>query len=602
MDRGNSGVFTEDGWRGALLALAGYFALAVLLTWPLLPHLGDRLIGYEHCTNRMHLWVLWMVKQMLFSGQVPVHTEHIFYPFGTNLVRLYGSDLLYPVVLSPLTHLLSAAVVFNLKILFSLTVAPYGVFRLLRYLGVGRAAALGGGALFTSTPYFLLETLNGVSELVAVEWIPLAVLYLLRSQDLGRRRDVTLAVLFTLLASYASGYNVFFLFFFGVVLVAQRLITGKELGPWRERVRVKQLSVVAGLCLVGLAPYALLHHSGGTARSLSVELSDVLDPSHRPMADSSASVASYLRPGRNEIPLRRVGENGRQEVINTTHTTYLGYGILLLALLGLLRGRGASLWWATAGVFVLLSAGPHLCISGDPVVVAGTRIPMPGLLLYKVIPGFDVTMRHAYRYVAMAHLALAVLAGLGLHWLLGLLRGAARHATAVVLVPGAVGLCLLEVLAVGPAPYPIPMTTLEVPAIYEQLAADPRPFAILELPHADDLNYLQPYLYYQTVHGKPMIDGAVHSRLTKDELSFIRKVPLAWAFIYEENMLLPLTKAQVSFSLEMLREARFRYALLHMDLFSTPKLARLASARMKRLFGAPVRTVGTIQLYDVGAR
>ena len=52
----------------------------------------------------------------------------------------------------------------------------------------------------------------------------------------------------------------------------------------------------------------------------------------------------------------------------------------------------------------------------------------------------------------------------------------------------------------------------------------------------------------------------------------------------------------------MLRKARFRYALLHTDLFTTQTLARKASARMKTLFGAPVKTVGTVQLYDVRAR
>ncbi len=593
------GTGRRRGWRGEALALAGYLVLALLLTWPLALHLHDRLIGHEHCTNRMHLWVLWMVKQMLFSGQAPVHTEHIFYPFGTNLVRLYGSDLLYPLVLAPLTHLLSAAVVFNLKILISLTVAPYGVYRLLCYLRVGRAAAWGGGALFCSMPYFLLETLNGVSELVAVEWVPFAVLFLMRSQEQGRRRDVALAVLFTLLASYSSGYNAFFLFFFGAVLVAHRLITCKEHGRWWRRLRPRRLGVVAGLCLMGILPYVLLHRSGGTSRSLSVELSDVLDPTHRPMADSSASVATFLRPGRNQIPLERIGENGRLEVINTTHTTYLGYGVLALALVGLLRGRRPSLWWATAGTFVILSLGPHLCISGDPVVIGGVRVPLPGLLLYKIIPGFDVTMRHSYRYVAMVHLALAVLAGFGLNWLSSRVQAlAVRRA----LVPGAVALCLAEVLAVGPAPYPVPLTSLEVPAIYRELAADSQPYAIIELPHEDDLNYLQPYLYYQTVHGKPMIDGAVHSRLSKEELSFIRKVPLAWAFIHEENMLTPLDARQVAYSLQLLRTARFRYVLVHDALFKTPREAGQSNARMEKIFGKPTKMVGGIRLYDIRAR
>ena len=595
----STGRSHDEGLLGRGLVVVSYLGLALLLTWPLVLHLHDGLIGHEHCTNRMHLWVLWIAERMLFSGQLPIHTELIFYPFGTNLVRLYGSDLLYPLVLSPLTHLFSAAVVFNLKILLSLTLAPVGTYLLLRHLGARRPAAWGGGALYVSMPYFLLETLNGVSELVAVEWVPFAVLYLLRCQQRGRRRDVMLAVVFTLLASYSSGYNAFFLFFFGAVLVGHQLITARERGRWWRRLRWRPLGLVVGLCVLGLVPYVLLHRSGGTVRSLTVELSDVLDPSHRPMADSSASVATFLRPGRNQIPLVRTGENGRQEVINTTHTTYLGYGVLVLALFGLRRGRRPWLWGATAAVFVVIALGPHLCISGDPVVIGGVRVPLPAILLYKMIPGFDVTLRHSYRYVAMVHLALAVLAGLGLHWILGRLTSpAARRAAAL----GAVAICLTEVLTVGPAPYPIPITGLQVPAIYHQLAADQEPYAIIELPHEDDLNFLQPYLYYQTVHGKPMIDGAVHSRVSKAELAFIRKVPLAWAFIHEENMLARLTQRQISHSRKALRAARYRYALVHEELFESRAQARKANARMVQLFGQPTGNIQGIRLYDLRKR
>ena len=591
-------VLPPGRWRGEALAVGACLALALLLTWPLALHLHDRIIGHPLCTNRIHVWVLWAVKQQLWSGQWPGHSELIFYPYGADLVRLYGSDLLYPLLLAPLTHLLSPATVFNLKIIFSLTVASYGAYRLLRHLGAAPLPAWCGGALYVGTPYFLLETLNGVSELVAVEWVPFALLYLLRTQQpAGRPRDVALAVLFATLASYASGYNALFLLLFGALLVAWRLLRGQ--GPRRRRLRWRPLLAVALLAGLALAPYALLHRAGGTTTSLSVELADMLDPAHRPMADSSASLASFFRPGRNQIPLLRVAEGGRQEKINTTHTSYLGYGVLALALVGLLRGRRPGLWAAAAATFAVIALGPHLVLSGDPLVVGGTRVPLPALLLYKLLPGFDVTIRHTYRYVAMVHLALAVLSGLGLCWLVRRVGGGPRGAA---LALGAAALCLLEVLALGPAPYPIPQTSRHVPAPYAAMAADPARFAIIELPHEDDLDYLAPYLYYQTVHGKPMIDGAMHSRLTPRELSLINAVPLARAWIQQEDMLAPLPAAQQARSLALLRQANYRHVLVHDAHFKTPAAARAANARMVRLLGPPTQHGDGVRVYDLRAR
>ena len=139
-----------------LAVLLAYVGLAILITWPLIQQLDTHIIGYENCTNRMHVWVLWVVKQMLGTGDMSVNTDYIFYPNGSNMVRLYGSDLFYPVVLSPLVHALSPAVVLNLKVMFSFFMAPFGGYLILRHVGVFRPAAWLGGALFFFMPYFLL--------------------------------------------------------------------------------------------------------------------------------------------------------------------------------------------------------------------------------------------------------------------------------------------------------------------------------------------------------------------------------------------------------------------------------------------------------------
>jgi hypothetical protein len=67
-------------------------------------------------------------------------------------------------------------------------------------------------------------------------------------------------------------------------------------------------------------------------------------------------------------------------------------------------------------------------------------------------------------------------------------------------------------------------------------------------------------------------------------------------------MLVPLDKRQVAYSLEMLRAARYRYALVHDALFKTKRKARLANARMEKIFGKPIKTVEGIRQYALRPR
>ena len=580
-----------------LLVLAAYVGLAILITWPLITELDTHIIGYENCTNRMHVWVLWVVKQMLGTGELSVNTDYIFYPNGSNMVRLYGSDLFYPVVLSPLVHALSPAVVLNLKVMFSFFMAPCGGYLILRHVGVSRAAAWLGGALFICMPYFLLETFNGVTELVSVEWIPFAVLFTFRMMDRGKVHNAALASLFFLLSTYSSGYNAFFLMMFFVVFVTYRAVMelrGKR--KW-SRLRLKLLVVTGVLCGLGMLPMVAMHKAASTSASVKSEHIDMVKPDLRPGSDSSAELVTFFRPGRNQIPLLRQNADGHAHKTYTTYTTYLGFSVLALAILGVITSRRRSRPWLVLTIFFfLVSLGPFLRVSERPFLIGDYAIPMPSLLLYYILPGFEVTVRHTYRYVTMLHLMLAILAGLGVQWIIELGR---QRLQKVVLFGAAAALCFSEILAFGPAPYPIPRTSREVPSVYKELANHKEPYAIIELPYEDYLEFLQPHLYWQTTHGKKLIAGAVHHRIGPPELSLIRKAPLALNFMHEATIADKLKPAEIRTSLELLAAKKFRYVLLHETMFKDKTRVKKVKAYLSRILGPPKEKPGKISLYEI---
>lgn len=583
-----------------LVVLAAYAGLAILITWPLIQQLDTHIIGYENCTNRMHVWVLWVVKQMLGTGDLSVNTDYIFYPNGSNMVRLYGSDLFYPVTLSPLVHALSPAVVYNLKIMFSFFMAPYGAYLILRHVGVWRAAAWLGGALFICMPYFLLETFNGVSELVSVEWIPFAVLFTFRTLDRGKITNAALAALFFLLSTYSSGYNAFFLMMFFVVFLVYRFVV--ELRGQRKwsRLRPKLLVVTSVLCGLGMLPMVALHKAASTSASVKSEHVDMVKPDLRPGSDSSAELMTFFRPGRNQIPLIRQNADGQSHKTYTTYTTYLGFAVLALAVLGVFTSRRRSSPWLVLTVFFfLVSLGPFLRIHARPMLIGDYAIPMPSLLLYYILPGFEVTVRHTYRYVTMLHLMLAILAGLGIQWILELGR---QRLQKVVLFCTTAALCFSEILAFGPAPYPIPRTSREVPSVYKELAADKQSYAIIELPYEDYLEFLQPHLYWQTTHGKKLIAGAVHHRIGPPELSLIRQAPLALNFMHEATIADKLEPKKIKASIDLLAAKGFRYVLVHETMFKDKTRVPKVKAYLSKILGPPKEKPGKISLYELRAK
>ena len=119
--------------------------LALILTFPMCLHPIDTVVGHEQASVGCHVWVIWWARQSL-----ELHTPLIFFPYG-DVVQLYGSDLLSPLLFSVIS--LPPSLLYNLWVLFLLTIGALGMRQLLLFLQTTPWMALAGGWAWMSAPF-----------------------------------------------------------------------------------------------------------------------------------------------------------------------------------------------------------------------------------------------------------------------------------------------------------------------------------------------------------------------------------------------------------------------------------------------------------------
>jgi hypothetical protein len=229
---------------------------------------------------------------------------------------------------------------------------------------------------------------------------------------------------------------------------------------------------------------------------------------------------------------------------------FAGFVPLVLAAYALIRGWSKSIvrfWTLVTAVFFSLALGPYLHIGGQIVSIAEWPIPMPYWLLYYTMPFIRLT-RSLSRYDLMVMLGLGVLVAIGLAYLVqatanrrqttngqrlstkSITPNSLRFATTYYLLSTiyyslpllAALLICFEFLAI---PYPI--SQIDTPPFYFDLAAQPEDFVIAELP----MNWDRPTpMLYQTVHGKRLLT-AYTSRDNPLELAWRTPVFQHWRYL-----------------------------------------------------------------------
>jgi hypothetical protein len=441
-----------------LAALVLYASLTGTVFWPQVRDPAHVLIPNDDVYG--NAWAMaWLVHQ---AARDPLHLfeANSFHPRPSSFA--YTEPIL-PIALQGAPLLLAGAppiLAHNVVLLLSFPLAGWAMFLLARDRTGSDLAGFFAGLAYAFGAYRFRHLVHVQS--LATQWLPLAVLYLLRALESGRRRHAVLAALFALLQVLSSGYY--------AVMTAMALGTVLALeGPraWRTGSLTRvlaALAVAAALALLVFLPYR------NVIVLQAAELGRTVLKGPGEAARWSANAASYLRPSGELYP---------------TFTVAL---LALVALVTRSRDRVVRMGTALVVVGIVFSVGP---------TYESTGIASPYDLV-RWLPGLSV-LRTPVRLGVLAVFALDLLAAVGLTTLLRSGR-AGRAASAVAAAALAFELHRPGVTDLfGPMPREPPSAAW--------LAAAPRG-PVLELPWDEEHpEWGGRYLYWSTRHWQPMVNG-----------------------------------------------------------------------------------------------
>lgn len=516
------------------LVLIVYTALALVLTWPLVRHLGTHVPGsYTWAFDEYtFVWNTWWFRYSLFNlGQNPLVSTHTFYPLGVSLV-LYTYNLFNAVVSLPLQAFLPLPAISNLSFFFATVLSGYGAFLLVEYLlreprhdtRTAYLAAFLSGLIYAFGSYRLVYSAMGHYDMWSTTWIPFYTLYLVKMIREQRLRNAVLAGIFLFLAMLCEMIFGVFLGMLTLILLAfavGRRERGRVAGGLRALLgRLAMMILLATALYLPMLVLILGEMFGGyeltgwgDAEKLSVDLVGLVTP-------------TALHPlGGDWVETLRQTLEGTSR-FRDVNTVFLGWAGLVLATVGAVRYRRRLAAWITSFVvFALFSLGPVLQINGRALFDLDglqVNVPLPFILLH-YMPVIKAN-RVPNRFSVVLMLALAVLAGFGAYWLLTKLRR-----SRVLLAVGCILLATLLVFEHWSAP--LPLTDARIPPVYDQIAADQDDFAILQLP----LGWRNSFgvqgaentqtQYYQSYHHKRLLSGNI-SRNPPFKFDYFRRVPI----------------------------------------------------------------------------
>ena len=464
-------------------ALVYFVAVTVWLTWPLTSRLTTALSGSPD--SLLNFWALGWNYHVLPADPLGYFDANIFAPRPDTLA--YSEHLFAVALVAWPFYALSGNLVlaYNAAMGLSFVLSGLGMYLLTRDLTGSRWAALAAGTVFLAAPYRLLHLLH--VQLLTLQWFPLVFWCLYRFLREGRIRWLAGVAGFSLLQALSCNYYAVYLAFavalFGLVLLA----FGRPLLSRRLVIRLAGGALLVGVLTAPFfAPYERNRERGFYRR-------------YEDVVHFSADVSDYLRPSSfNKAPhWKWLPPQVRSE--KALFPGFLAIGLAILGLHSAHAGTKQDPLRRTMMIFFFVAAFCAVVLSFGPELRVGERVvALPYRLFYRHVPGFN-GMRVPARISVLALLGGSVFAGFG----------AARLTRRRPSIAGPILLALLlfdyQTYSLSRAMPPAPA----IPAVYEELAKAPSPGAVLVLPihEGEEITKESLYMYYSTVHWKPLVNG-----------------------------------------------------------------------------------------------
>ena len=468
------------------MAIAAVFFsfCTVLYFFPVLQKFNAALIGPPE-DNMQHFWDIWWAKSVFTGKGLSLSfCKHIFYPGGAPL--LYHAYSFYNIFLSfVLLKFMAPPAVYNVLVLLTFPMAGIGAFLLIKYLIRDTRAALIGGFIFSFNHFHVGRALHHI-ELASIQFIPFFVLYFIRALRGGTKKDLILACVFFLLVSLCSWYYFLFtLYFMGLSYV--------YLGIRRKKIYVKDVLVktliVVGTSFTVLSPWVIRMV---IVRFTNPEVEVMWKPFDMNVADLLAFFVPDSYHWAASVPFIK-GVNAAFTGNVWEKTAYLGIvNLAIIAVALRKKNRIPVKYFMGFLFFAILSMGAHLHVLGRV-----TPLALP----YEVVRNIPFLSGAASpsRALAYVYLFFAIIAALGVKGLMDMCASRVRKNVIYVSLSALVFFDYFNVYGVT--------TGVNLPACYGVISRDQDTFAILDLP--GDYPSACRYMMYQTMHARPILQGAL---------------------------------------------------------------------------------------------
>ncbi|MFA4843181.1 MAG: hypothetical protein WC658_05050, partial [Candidatus Omnitrophota bacterium] len=401
---------------------------------------------------------------------------------------------------------------YNIEIFSGFVLSGFFVFILVDWILKNKLAAFFAACIFAFCPYHFARAWQHIG-LAHTQWLPLSILAALRLREHASKFNVFFYFISLYLVFSFDLYYGYFISVVTALFIIYMFFTHK-----REALKGSMLILsvfffnLIIIVIQALPALKLLKfNSSPGAWAVVRPFEDLFSQSARPL--------SYFLPA----PVHPVFGSFTEQLVGTRlygesfteHVLYLGWAPLILAFFAFrkwIKKRkeikqqrafgtvpcGDSPWREDfyIGFFIFLAIVAWLFSQPPWWQIAALKLYMPSFFMYKVMPIF----RAYCRFGILVMLAVAILAGFGLKFLLQRFKAVAARATVTVFF---CGLVLFEFWSWPP--YKV-IDLSKVPAVYYWLREQPGDFAIAEYP-LDIRGPKEEYKFFQTAHEKKIING-----------------------------------------------------------------------------------------------